>query len=116
MTAQTGIPDDPIRDAIVRANCWKRIQAGTQGHLVFARTTYRLRFCGIIGGERVCGSIALLGFSYFYPLSCFERSEARDKVGSLIVIGVLALLLFHIVINLGMVVGFLPIIGIPLPF
>ena len=34
----------------------------------------------------------------------------------MIVAGVLALLLFHVVINVGMVLGLLPIAGIPLPF
>jgi rod shape determining protein RodA len=34
----------------------------------------------------------------------------------MIVIGVLALFLFHMVINIGMVVGLIPIAGIPLPF
>jgi rod shape determining protein RodA len=41
--------------------------------------------------------------------------EAKDRIGALFVIGVLSLFVFHIVINIGMVVGLLPIIGIPLP-
>ena len=34
----------------------------------------------------------------------------------MIVAGVLALLLFHVVVNIGIVLGMLPVIGIPLPF
>jgi rod shape determining protein RodA len=41
--------------------------------------------------------------------------EARDRAGILIITGVVCLLLSHIVINIGMVLGVLPAIGIPLP-
>jgi rod shape determining protein RodA len=41
--------------------------------------------------------------------------EAKDKIGALIVVGVLALFLFHVMVNVGMVIGLLPITGIPLP-
>jgi len=42
--------------------------------------------------------------------------QARDRTGMLIIAGVASLLLSHILINLGMVLGILPAIGIPLPF
>ena len=40
---------------------------------------------------------------------------SADRFGSLIVMGLAALLVFHILVNLGMVVGLMPIMGIPLP-
>jgi rod shape determining protein RodA len=42
-------------------------------------------------------------------------SQARDKFGSLLVIGVLTYLFLHTTINIGMVIGLLPIVGVPLP-
>lgn len=40
---------------------------------------------------------------------------ARDRTGAYLCTGVAGLLLFHLVINVGMVIGFVPITGIPLP-
>lgn len=40
---------------------------------------------------------------------------ARDRVGILIVTGVASLIFFHVVVNVGMTLGVLPAIGIPLP-
>ncbi|MBR2287005.1 MAG: FtsW/RodA/SpoVE family cell cycle protein [Clostridia bacterium] len=39
-----------------------------------------------------------------------------DKFGSLVIIGVLSMLLFHVFENIGMCIGIMPITGIPLPF
>lgn len=41
---------------------------------------------------------------------------SKDKMGSLLVVGVLGMLLFHIWENIGMTIGLMPITGIPLPF
>ena len=40
----------------------------------------------------------------------------RDKFGRLIIIGVMGMLLFHILENIAMTLGLMPITGIPLPF
>ena len=41
---------------------------------------------------------------------------ARDNLGLFIVVGVVGMFVFHILVNVGMVIGFMPITGIPLPF
>lgn len=43
-------------------------------------------------------------------------TKAKDDFGSLIIVGVLAMTLFHIFENIGMNIGVMPITGIPLPF
>ena len=43
-------------------------------------------------------------------------TQAYDAFGSYVIIGVMAMLLFHIVENVGMVLGLMPVTGIPLPF
>jgi rod shape determining protein RodA len=46
----------------------------------------------------------------------YLANNTQDKFGKLIIIGVMAMLLFHVVQNMGMCLGLLPITGIPLPF
>jgi rod shape determining protein RodA len=41
---------------------------------------------------------------------------AKDRFGSLVASGVMGMFLFHILINIGMTIGLMPITGIPLPF
>jgi rod shape determining protein RodA len=42
--------------------------------------------------------------------------RARDRVGILLVVGLLSMFTFHVLYNTAMVVGLVPITGIPLPF
>jgi len=43
-------------------------------------------------------------------------TSAKDEFLSLVLIGILVIYFVHLIINIGMVVGIMPIIGIPLPF
>lgn len=45
-----------------------------------------------------------------------NASGAPDLLGKLICVGVFAMVFFHCVINIGMVLSVVPVIGIPLPF
>lgn len=40
----------------------------------------------------------------------------QEPVGSLIAIGVMSMFLFHVFLNIGMVIGIMPVAGVPLPF
>jgi len=42
--------------------------------------------------------------------------RAKDAFGSYIIVGVMSMMLFHIFENIGMVIGLMPVTGIPLPF
>ena len=42
--------------------------------------------------------------------------RAKDDFGAYIIVGVAAMTLFHVVENIGMNLGILPVTGIPLPF
>jgi rod shape determining protein RodA len=44
-----------------------------------------------------------------------NAQTAPDRAGTFIVMGVVAVLVFHVLVNIGMVVGFMPVTGIPLP-
>jgi len=41
---------------------------------------------------------------------------AKDRFGVLLAVGLVTMLAFHIIVNVGMTIGIMPITGIPLPF
>ena len=43
-------------------------------------------------------------------------TNSRDRFGALIVAGIAAMLMFHVVVNVGMTIGIMPVTGLPLPF
>lgn len=45
-----------------------------------------------------------------------NASAAQDRLGKMICIGVFAMMIFHSIINIGMVLSVIPVIGITLPF
>ena len=47
-------------------------------------------------------------------LSCGWRS--RDPFGTLFAAGLASMILFQVFVNVGMVIGIMPVTGIPLPF
>ena len=42
--------------------------------------------------------------------------STRDKFGALLAIGIVSILFSHILVNVGMVIGIMPVTGLPLPF
>ena len=43
-------------------------------------------------------------------------ADCEDPLGRLLAAGVLSMLTFHIVVNAGMTMGIMPVVGVPLPF
>ena len=43
-------------------------------------------------------------------------ANARDRFGALIASGVAAMIMFHVMVNVGMTIGIMPVTGLPLPF
>ncbi len=43
-------------------------------------------------------------------------NDTKDLFGSLVAAGIVGMFLFHIIINIGMTIGIMPVTGIPLPF
>lgn len=63
------------------------------------------------------GSVLLLLGLMLVPLRGLQISfESKDRFGSLLAAGIVALLFFHIAINVGIVIGLLPVTGVPLTF
>ena len=42
--------------------------------------------------------------------------RAQDRFGLLLSVGLVTMLAFHMIVNVGMTIGIMPITGIPLPF
>ncbi len=66
---------------------------------------------GFIGGV---GIIVLFGFFLWRIISIAKR--CHDLTGTLMAVGIAAMFLFHIFVNIGMTCGIMPVTGIPLPF
>jgi rod shape determining protein RodA len=96
----------------------KGFKQGSQGKGGFLPARFTDFVFAVLAEEKgFVGSIALLGLFLFVCIRLFHAArEAKDKIGVMIVTGVLSLMLFHVFINIGMVEGLLPIMGIPLPF
>jgi len=62
------------------------------------------------------GVIVALGLYFLLLMQIVQNAQtASDKAGMHICMGIAALLLFHVLVNVGMVVGRMPVTGIPLP-
>ncbi|HPM77910.1 MAG TPA: rod shape-determining protein RodA [bacterium] len=66
---------------------------------------------GFIGGLVV---LALFFALIAWSLTIATRS--KDHFGTLVAVGLVAFLFWHIFINIGMVLGIMPVVGVPLPF
>jgi rod shape determining protein RodA len=66
---------------------------------------------GFIGGAVL---LALFGLLIWRILAI--GWGARDSLGAMVAVGLASMLLFQIMVNIGMVLGIMPVIGIPLPF
>jgi rod shape determining protein RodA len=63
------------------------------------------------------GALAVLLLYFIVLMRLTQNAQtAPDRAGTFVVMGVVAVLSFHILVNVGMVVGFMPVTGIPLPF
>ncbi len=78
-----------------------------QTDFIFAAFSEEHGFVGALG-------VLLLYFIVLMRLTQ-NAQTAPDRAGSFLVMGVVAVLSFHILVNVGMVVGFMPVTGIPLP-
>ena len=62
------------------------------------------------------GVLLLLGAYFFLIMWGLKvASQAKDRFGAVVAVGVSAMFFFHTVINVGMVLGLLPVVGVTLP-
>jgi len=96
----------------------KGVFKGSQNQLGFLPARHTDFIFSVVGEEMgflgVLTTLGLLGFVLFRSL--YNAQTARDNLGLFIILGVVGIYFFHIVVNIAMVIGFFPVVGIPLPF
>jgi rod shape determining protein RodA len=96
----------------------KGITKGTQSRLRFLPVPYKdFIFSAWAEEQGFVGVVVMLAFYFVLLMRIVQNAQtAPDRLGMYICMGVAALLLSHILINVGMVAGLMPVTGIPLPF
>ena len=91
---------------------------GTQSQLRFLPARHTDFVFAVLAEEwGFLGVLAVYGLYATFLLSAARIAQrARNRAGILLVCGLVSLLAFHILYNTAMVVGLVPITGIPLPF
>ncbi len=88
----------------------------TQLGFLYPKTT---DFIFSVIGEEM-GFVVAAGIVFLYVLlitkTIYVAKTAKDDLGSYIAMGIAGIFLFHMVENIGMTIGLLPITGVPLPF
>lgn len=72
----------------------------------------------VVGEEEGFIGSALLLCAYLLLLlrGIVVMASCNDKLGRFVAAGVLSMLTFHVVVNSGMTMGIMPVVGVPLPF
>ncbi|XHX76305.1 MAG: rod shape-determining protein RodA [Stenomitos frigidus ULC029] len=107
------------RIAIGAGELWGRgLTKGTQTQLNFIPEQHTDFIFSAIGEE--LGFVGCFAVLLAFWLICLRiiiiAQNARDDFGSLLAIGVLSMLVFQFVVNVGMTIGLAPVTGIPLPW
>jgi rod shape determining protein RodA len=91
---------------------------GTQNNLGFIPERHTDFIFSVIGEELgLIGAVLVLALFMWLLLRCIHIAKvSKDDYGMLICVGITAMFLFHILENIGMTIGLMPVTGIPLPF
>ncbi len=94
---------------------WKK---GSQSQLNFLPEHHTDFIFSVFSEEQgFLGCAILLGLYLAFLISGLSVAYlSHDKFGMLLALGVLMIFFWHIFVNMGMVMGLLPIVGVPLPF
>ncbi|HBR18044.1 MAG: rod shape-determining protein RodA [Deltaproteobacteria bacterium RIFCSPLOWO2_12_FULL_43_16] len=91
---------------------------GTQGQLRFLPEHHTDFIFSVLAEEwGFIGSFIVLILYFVLVLWGLNIAQnAKDRLGAFLAFGVSFMFLWHILINIGMVTGMLPVVGVPLPF
>jgi rod shape determining protein RodA len=90
---------------------------GTQVNLEYLPARHTDFIFSVLGEEwGFVGVVILLSLYLFLILESLRvAKDARDRGGTFLVLGLIAFFIFHVLINVSMQIGLLPVTGIPLP-
>jgi rod shape determining protein RodA len=91
---------------------------GTQNRLNFLPEQHTDFIFAVVGEELgfLGGALLLALFFALLWRGMTIASSAKELFGSLVAAGVVSMFAFHIVVNVGMTIGVMPVTGLPLPF
>lgn len=91
---------------------------GTQTQLNFIPAQWTdFIFCVPSEEFGFAGAFLVLGLLTAFLLRGVQLAgSVKNRFGSLLAIGIVSVITIHVVINIGMVMGIMPVIGVPLPF
>jgi rod shape determining protein RodA len=95
----------------------KGFRKGTQSQLEFLPERHTDFIYSVLSEEHgFVGSVTTIAlFCVLFLIAIRIASTSRDKFGALLTVGVVAYVFWHMFVNMGMVIGLLPIVGVPLP-
>src|SRR6202035_321206 len=95
----------------------KGLTKGTQTQLRFLPATHTdLIFSSFAEEHGFVGVVVALGLYFLLLMQIVQNAQrATGRAGMCVCMRVAALLLFNVLVNVGMVVGRMPVTGIPLP-
>lgn len=64
----------------------------------------------------IIGAVIIITYVILITKIIYIAKTAKDNIGSYIAVGIAGILCFHMLENIGMTMGLLPITGVPLPF
>jgi rod shape determining protein RodA len=114
----TGFQVIQSRIAVGNGGMWGRgTKESSQTHLGFLPVPHTdFIFSSFAEEHGFVGVVIALVLYFLLIMQVVQNAQtSTDKAGLYICMGVAALLLFHVLVNVGMVVGKMPITGIPLP-
>ncbi len=114
----TGFQVIQSRIAVGNGGMWGRgAKESSQTHLGFLPVPHTdFIFSSFAEEHGFVGIVIALVLYFLLIMQVVQNAQtAPDKAGLYVCMGVAALLLFHVLVNVGMVVGRMPITGIPLP-
>ena len=96
----------------------KGLGEGTQTHLKFLPEQHTDFIMTVIGEEfGFVGVMVVITLFYLLIAKLITQAyNSKFRFDSVILIGITSIYIFHVFVNLGMIVGIMPVTGIPLPF
>ncbi|MBC7387101.1 MAG: rod shape-determining protein RodA [Cryobacterium sp.] len=96
----------------------KGYKKGTQSQLNFLPEHHTDFIFSVFSEEHgFAGCVILLFLYLIYLMNGLQVAfQSHDKFALLLVVGLLSITFWHVFVNMGMVMGILPIVGVPLPF
>ncbi len=95
----------------------KGFRKGTQSQMAFLPERHTDFIFAVLSEERglIGGGILLLLYLALLLISVDTAKNAKDRLGALMAAGIVSMIFLYVFINVGMAIGIVPVVGVPLP-